>query len=84
MTDTDRVSLEICRLRDHEIARVGRTLKRASRLTAARRRSCPTAWCSFVGAGTTISGFGRIDHAAMAGSVTSGSSLNCATLSSVM
>lgn len=30
------------------------------------------------------SGFGRIDHAAMAGSVTRGSSLNCATLSSVM
>ncbi len=46
--------------------------------------SCPTTWCSFVGAGATISGFGRIDHAAIAGSVTRGSSLNCATLSRVM
>ena len=46
--------------------------------------SCPGAWCSFGGIAATISGKAGIDHAAMAGRVTAGSSLNCATLSSVM
>jgi hypothetical protein len=46
--------------------------------------SCPTAWCRSGGVAAVIFGQGRIDHAAMGGNVTSGSSLNWATLSSVM
>ena len=45
--------------------------------------SCPTEWCSF-GVAASISGQAGIGQAAIAGSVTAGSSLNCATLSSVM
>jgi hypothetical protein len=46
--------------------------------------SCPTAWCRSGGAAAVIFGQGRIDHAAIGGNVTSGSSLSWATLSSVM
>ena len=53
-------------------------------ISALTRRSCPTAWCSFAGLVTAISGVGRIDQAARAGNVTAGLSLNWATLSSVI
>ncbi len=46
--------------------------------------SCPMTWCRFAGVATAIFRQGRVDHAAMGGSVTRGSSLNCETLSSVM
>ena len=47
------------------------------------RWSCPTAWCSFLGA-TTITGLGRFDQAAKVGRLTRASSPIGAMLSSVM
>ncbi|RYY11268.1 MAG: hypothetical protein EON55_14640, partial [Alphaproteobacteria bacterium] len=47
------------------------------------KRSCPTAWCSFLEA-TTMTGLGREDQAARVGRLSMGSSPIGAMLSSVM
>lgn len=48
------------------------------------KRSCPSAWCRSAGSPQVSGGSGRLCQAATAGSLTKGSSLNGAMVSSVM
>src|SRR5580704_19276406 len=48
------------------------------------RGSCPSAWCRSAGSPQVSGGSGRLCQAATAGSLTKGSSLNGAMVSSVM